>query len=491
MDYQEWEFFESEIDRRHFFVADTGPLFGPISSFDIKRDEQLQIVLTTVSEGGSQKAEGNQKINAVEIIDGEVIFQDRYSDAKVVAKGVAPGGFRTKYIGPSTNNPATSTTEQNSRISTLHWTSHKGSEGAAYTIEWLENLSGKHIWPHSDHTEETIVKEREIGKGEEAIIIRSENPSTIHSNSCARIVIDDLTFIIGESRKKHAHIKNPGFILYLGIPDEETRMKVRGCLSFLLGDYLLYLGWTCFDLQWKPVSFCAVSAHALVDEATRISGRPPTPLGMTYQREIDPSILSKMVTSLLKIHDEYELRAVFWNYWHAKAAPVHMAAAHFGAAIEALQRAYFKKNGVDGSSRIVNDNNAWQTLSEQIAQCITNANLTAEEKRLLTNKARQLNSAPQSVASERFFDSLSLKIGALEKQAWGNRNRAAHGSHVPADRVAQLIRENKILMTLVHRILLSLSNASHLYYDYYTLGFTKPTTQHLIHALPDQNTCSN
>lgn len=486
MNYQEWEFFEEAVGSKRFSTVDAGPLFGPISSFSIKRDKHLQLVLTSISAGNSQRTKDNLKANAVEIIDGEVLFRDRCSDAVVVARGVLPGGYKVNYTEESGPSPSGGIKEQNSTISALHWT-RQDPKSTVYIMDWVENLSGNFLWPHLDQITETPVKERRLSVGEDEVIIRSENPSTSSSASCARLVIGDLIVIIGTSRAKRDNIKNPGFILYLGDPDEETRMKVRSCLSFLLGDYLVHLGWTCYDSKWEPVSFCAISGQALVEEAARISGRPPAPLGMKYLREIDPAMLSRMATGLFGIYEGYELRTTFWNYWHAKAAPTHMSAAHFGSAIEALQRAYFKKNGADGRSRIVNDKVTWQALSQQITKCIADSELAMEEKRLLTNKVQQLNSAPQSVAAERFFNALALQVGLLETQAWKNRNRAAHGEKVTTDRGVQLIRENKVLMMLMHRILLTLSGAGDLYYDYYTLDPTQPRSRHLTQALPEEN----
>lgn len=483
MDYQEWEFFESVIDNEQFDVVDAGPLFGPISSFTVKRDKHRQLVLTTVSAGNSQQVADPPKANAVVASDGQVMFRSRFNDSSAVARGVVPGGCSTSYPGVDETASSVGKKKQTSKIEFLHWTSGATVDGA-YVIDWVENLSGGFIWPDFDETKKTLVKERRLGAGDEEVIITSTTPSERVSRSCARLDIGGMIVIIGKSRAKPDHIQSPGFILYLGVPDEETRSRIRGCLSFLLGEFLVHLGWTSFDLQWKPVSFCAASGHALVDEARRISGRPPAPLGKTYQFEIDSAMLGKMATSLFGIYEEYQLRTVFWNYWHAKAAPVHMVAAHFGAAIEALQKAYFKKTEIGGHLRIVADDHAWNALSKQIIKCIEDSGLKDDEKRLLTNKTGNLNYAPQGVAADKFFEALKLKVGPIEKRVWKNRNRAAHGGGVTEDGVIQSIRDNKVLMMLMNRTLLSLSGAGHLYYDYYNL---ERPTRNLAEALPDES----
>jgi hypothetical protein len=229
------------------------------------------------------------------------------------------------------------------------------------------------------------------------------------------------------------------------------------------------------------VSFLAVSAHALVQDARRISGRPPGPLGARYENEIDAAMLSHMASRLFEIYEGYSLRTVFWNFWHASAAPVHMTAAHFGAAIEFLQKAYFK-NTQSAAKSIVADGQVWKELRLRLELCIKEARLTDDEKRMFTNKAQNLNTAPQSVLSDRLFDALGLEISPLEKDVWSNRNRAAHGSSVGEDRAIQTIRENKILMMLMTRIVLVISGSNNHYYDYYTLG--RPTRR-VSEQVPD------
>jgi len=121
-----------------------------------------------------------------------------------------------------------------------------------------------------------------------------------------------------------------------------------------------------------------------------------------------------MASSLYRIYDAYSLQSAFWNYWHARAAPVHMTAAHFGAAIEALQKAVFKASKPPLDRTIVGNEEAWKDLCKRISTDIAEANLTDEAKKILVNKAQNLNVAPQSVIMERFFGALGLEIGALE-----------------------------------------------------------------------------
>lgn len=474
MDYQEWEFFEAALNSSLYAITDHGPLHGPVTSFVIRRDRRLNLVMETTSAGDGRADRPEPAANAVFSPDGEVHWQGLHGGT-VTARGVLGRKLNTTYAATGL------TTVETSSIQSLHWTS-AGVGEALHIVDWVENLSGSFIWPDSDRVEQTEIKSRILrsARGEIAIPLATTSESSGHS--CARLSVGDWDVIIGTSRAKPQHVKNPGFILYLGLPDEEIRSRIRQCLSFCLGDYLVHLGSTTFDAEWKPASFIARGGHALTEDAFTISGRPPAPLGMHYEHEVDSALLGRIASGLFVAYDTYNLRNAFWNYWHAAAAPMHMAAAHFGAAIEALQRMYFAQSGTAHHGRIVADEVVWRDTYVQINQCIQGSALSADEKRMLSNKAQHLNSAPQSILADRFFASIGLSLSALERDVWQNRNRAAHGGRIPDDRVRQAVRENNVLRALTNRILLSISGGSNFYYDYYTLN--RPTRQ-LSEAIPD------
>jgi len=151
-----------------------------------------------------------------------------------------------------------------------------------------------------------------------------------------------------------------------------------------------------------------------------------------------------------------------------------MAAVHFGAAIESLQRAYVQDRATSVNKSILNDA-SWNDLFQKIEECISALDVSLEEKQILGNKVKNLNSAPQSIIMNRFLDALAIRIDAVERSAWHNRNRAAHGGEIHPDDFVKIIRENKALMILMNRILLAITRGSDCYYDYYTLG--RPTSR--------------
>lgn len=169
--------------------------------------------------------------------------------------------------------------------------------------------------------------------------------------------------------------------------------------------------------------------------------------------------------------------------WHAVAAPIHMSAVHFGAAIESLQSAFVQDTAKSVNKSILEDAQ-WEELSKKLDECITTLGAPLDKKAILSNKVRLLNNAPQSIIMNRFLEALGIQIGAAEKSAWQNRNKAAHGKSVNQDNAVQVIRETKALRILMNRILLAIGHGSDFYYDYYTLG--RPTSP-LGEPIPDDN----
>lgn len=474
MECWDWEFFDSVVASDTFAVSDCGPLFGPVTDFKLERDNALNLILETTSAGDSTSNAIERPAGSVYQADAQVKLEG-LTGALAVATGVVPRGHRKTWSAKFEQ----SVTRERSSIHSLQWTRNRAAE-PAYVIEWIGNMES-FIWPDADESAESGEKRRTVRSPAREITMAVPIDNRGSGRTCVHLVVNGIEFFVGESKAESNHVKKPGFILYLGIPDEDTRAKIRDCLSFCLGTYLLYLGNCKFDSEWHPVAFDAKSGHALVKDASRLSGWQPSPLSLNWENEISSELLGRMMSSLSKSYDMYGLRTSFWAYWHAMAAPVHMKAVHFGAAIESLQNTFLTStSNIQG--RIVDDDKRWAGLYGQLSAVISGSDLADDTKKLLINKVKNLNLAPQSVLMQRFFATLGLELGALESRAWANRNRAAHGGSAKADNAPRLIRENKVLQIMTNRILLALAGGADWYYDYYTIG--RPIRR-LSESIPD------
>lgn len=471
----DWEFFDTFIAADMFTISECGSLFGPVTDFKVERDDELNLILETTSASDSTSNAIERAAGSVYQAEAQVKFKgiDGY---QAVAAGVIPLGHKKTWGARSEQD----VTKERSLIRSLQFTQGNAQE-PVYIIDWVGNMD-TFIWPDSDDRVESGQKRRILKSPIREITMSIPIDSRGHGRTCVHLIVEGVEFFVGQSKAKPDHVEKPGFILYIGTPNEDTRAKIRDCLSFCLGIYLLYLGDTKFDSEWFPVAFDARSGHALVKEASRLVGWQPSPLGLTYEKELSSELLGRMMSSLYNIYDEYGLQSSFWSYWHAIAAPVHMQAVHFGAAIESLQNKFLKRSSEVQGSFIIKNEQHWENLCEQISTLIAGADLDEEEKTLLIKKAKGLNRAPQSVLIQRFFDGLRLEFDKLENAVWGNRNRAAHGGSAKADNAHRLIRENKVLLLMLNRILLALGGGADNYHDYYTLG--RPVRS-LAESIPD------
>jgi hypothetical protein len=385
MDAWDWEFFETEITSDAYVVIDRGPLFGPVTGFTLRRDADLELVLDSLSAGDSTSSAIAPPVGSVYISTAEVKLESRFGP-RATASGVIP----RSVISTATSGGSTQGKQQSSTLHFLRWGCQPAAE-PCYVIEWVENLSGPFIWPDSEQVNETGEKRRTLRGSKGEVVLSMPIHKMSSHRTCVQLIIEGIELFVGVSHCKPQHIAKPGFILYRGMPDEATRSKIRDCLSFCLGNFWVYLGDTTFDREWTPIAFHARSGHALVKEAPRLTGIPPAPLGSRWESEIASELLGKMASSLYRIYDAYDLQSALWSYWHALAAPVHMTAAHFGAAIEALQKAYFKASGSEVGRQIVADDKAWNELLQRICACIAEANVTEASEKILINKARNLN----------------------------------------------------------------------------------------------------
>ena len=464
----EWECFEKWVTKEIFVVTDFGPLEGSVSEFSIRRDENLNLILDTTSINAPKKT-SRISPGTVWIPTDQVKFENSLFNYSAIAHGVIQKSRSGNFMLSESER---SVTKETSSLTALEGILDPHSE-PHFIIEWFENMGGSFIWPHS-LSDLTLVETRRTfhsPKGEIVLTSRTgheEIPQKL-SMCCAHISVDSIELFVGAfNGLKTNNIKKPGFILYRGNPSCEIRSKIRDCLSFSLGTYLIYLGFTSFNENWSPVSFRAESAEAILTNDNRSISLLPSPLGDRFEWEIDPEKLQAVVVALYSKYDVYHFQSAFWSYWHAVASPVHMAAAHFGAAIEALQNDYIDNHKTSFKTSIL-EKEVWDEIYKIIFNFISISNVPEENIQIFKNKLQNLNRAPQSILMSRFLEIIGIQIGEVEKLAWMNRNRGSHGGSVNSDNAIRVVRGNNALRILMNRTFLAITGGNHLYHDFYTI----------------------
>ncbi len=115
-------------------------------------------------------------------------------------------------------------------------------------------------------------------------------------------------------------------------------------------------------------------------------------------------------------YDELNFRQLSWDYWYARFSPTHAQPVLLGACIEAIQNAYKNHNKSKLKGKLLNRERA-KDLREKFIKIVNSMNLSEEEKKILSEKASDLNKLPQRILNERFFSNLSLKMSDKEKRS--------------------------------------------------------------------------
>jgi hypothetical protein len=249
-----------------------------------------------------------------------------------------------------------------------------------------------------------------------------------------------------------------------------TRKKIRCALSFALGFYLVEMGHTTFNKDWQVVSATSRSAYSL---AKRTFDPGPMPLvnlsSRNFQYDLGRPQLGRIVNAFVKNYEPLDLGNISWAYWHAGTATVHIAPAHFGAAIEGLQDAYCKSRPNIGTTKIL-PTRQWKELRQHLNSVIDGAQIAQESKGMLKEKLQNINKPPQRVILKSLLEAIGVGLSDAENESWKRRNNAAHGTPIPEGEELAAIGDMHLLRVLFNRMLLRMCDAADNYIDYAAPG---------------------
>ncbi len=442
-----------------FEFAEPGPLRQPIRSFSLSRNDRLTLILETsiASDATSIAVEHPPGTVRLSTERAKLINLAR-TEAELV--GVIPYSVRTAH-GDDTNG-----LKESAQVHLVTVTLGDLAT-ATYTIDWLENLpTSPFVWPDTIKTTKTSVEAHTIGMDNDGLTISSESERFSSSRTAAKLVISGVTlYVCALGRDGAPGGIKPGCIIYDGTPDDAFRKKVRTALSFALGLYLVDLGHTIYDRDWRIVTALARSAYSLGRRAFDIGPEQLAPLGPRFLNELNGPQLTRAVNALLSRYDELDLANLSWAYWHACAATPHIAPAHFGAAIEALQRAYIETRP-DSVAEAWAPRQVWKSLRASMVSLIGQTAINDEAKEALVQKLANFNQVDQRPLLKAVLGTLCLQLSENEDAAWRRRNKAAHGMPIPEGEELAAIRDMKLLRGLFQRMLLRITNAADEYIDY-------------------------
>ncbi len=441
-------------------VIDPGPLHAPILGYSVRRTQRRGLVVETKINTGAkpclvQPADGMARYST------ETVSLADESGRHVVLSGVVTRSITDVQPG------------SRQEVAQVHdITIEVISTETAYTIEWLENLpASPFIWPHTISTSRSDDPETHIVLRDEGLSVRGPGQPDGLSVSALRLVIQGTTLFLCADRRGSAGTEKSGAILYAGTPDDAFRKKIRTALSLTLGVYLVQTGHAAYDTAWRFLGGTARSAYSLSGQAVHLASMPLAHLSdRNFKDELGLTRTTRMVEALVASYERLDLGNLAWAYWHARCSTVHIAPAQFGAAIEALLRAY-EEGQADRAATTILDRPAWAAVRRAVEEVITSAAISDAARDTLKKNIARLNEATARNVLSQTTQRLGVDLGSDEGRAWRSRHLAAHGRPIQEGKELEAIRDMKLLRGLLHRILLATSQAADTYVDYASAHF--------------------
>jgi hypothetical protein len=460
-----WECFDEYLNGGSFEISDPGPVAGPVREISIRRLDNGELELTTISPRhapiGDDSVPGSMRIlterigftsdSGYEAIATAVHWRRKTNDGDLV---VGPRHTARYYVGQIL-------------------ITRPSPPPVAFTIDWLNNVDREtcHWLGGSIDDRRDLTETRTIGQGVSSVTLKGSGAGgRLGSYSAAlEMVIGGIRLFVCASREGPKD-RWPGYILYEGAPDDEFRQRVREVVGFSLGSGLVWLGSTALDgdsqFVWTSARSASPFGRDWVDAAD-----PPAPLSRRMENAVEQDAVGRVASSLFNHYDELDFRALSWNYWFAVNAPRHMAAGHFAAAIEALGEAYLGAHPGFKPTGPIQDRALARSVRKALRKCVKELTLDDVVTRHLCDKIGHLNDPSGASRRQQLMKRLGLGWGSAEDAAWERRNIAVHGRVQDRDESIPTARDTVILRTILNRMVLKIAGASPTYIDRYTPGY--------------------
>ena len=472
----EWDYF---APRREFDVLETGPLTDDTDWIRVERDENHQ--LRCEAHGPPAPSPYDRSPLGAVIEDVPDVEVENQEGRTGIIEGLIIDrrkGLNEVQIGRPYRISLELSREEPKRL-----------------IEWVLNFPQKLRWPDVTQRivdDENFWRHREV-YGDE-ILSRGDVKELITGKATANMGPDHLSMnfsdewgmeivvgkvdseVVGEEWK-------PGFIEFVamdssGLPSRDFRKRVRDALSFIVGRKIVNVGATFFDDKG--------SATKAVGMGNCLSGRKvairrgsqiPAPLtlqkGSSPHQVIDPPVVEAYLKGLIDIWSKPHFIQALGRYFNGHVAYAEMRGVAYGSALETVLD--IQRSKTDSSHRLL-DKDVFRELRDQLEGALEDFGRDVETKAVKSRLdliRRRLSNLNQSQPSDvlELFDDIGLEIGPVERDAWHERNRAAHGDVYASSDYEAGRQRCDALMTMFNRLLLKLCGAGTKYFDYTTLDW--------------------
>lgn len=427
----------------------------------LQRDNDHNITLTTHAKPSKDLPEQYRAPGDLSENVEELSFSTKYGAG--ILRGVALRGSVTSWGGEKDQS------QVEYAISEVAF-KLTGRCESAYVVDHLDNLPHDFSWPSGFDDNMTKKGMRTF---DESFQFPIDSDRERMSFSCMKVEVGPHVCLLSTlDEKKLSDSKDlRGHLIYEENLDEEVRRNIRLSLSYALGLPLIYCGCASYSSVGKLCSFTALTPERINGRVWNMRMMPPAPLTdfIDDRHElVSPDKVSRIASGIYNNMHHYGIDSLPWRLWHADAAPYFMQPAYYGAMIEGIQKHYLRSNPKNVDALLI-PKTQFKKHKTLLSRYITKQKLPNLIERSFLNALNHSNAASQAVKSKRFYECLGLALGELEMSAWQRRNDAAHGNEIPHSKKEEFTRSTYILKTMLNRIILTLTEGSDRYIDYYNL----------------------
>jgi len=298
-------------------------------------------------------------------------------------------------------------------------------------------------------------------------IINRKSHSRSHG-SYASIILDE--------KKYYLYMRDESAFILTEYNSERNRsdwQKILNCISFAFGRYFTLLGRSIFNENWQRNISQEFSAYTEKGALCHDISSQPSPLGRLNDNGtislnlIDSDRLSRFISNMLRLYDEYNFDYLTFVYFYGYHMPVHLSPVIYAAAVEALMG----RIGAKISSNVIDDKPKVRLIRKNFKQLIDYCELSDNQKSDLKGNIDRINFRPIKEQIRIFCEREGLVFSDIEKTAWNRRNSIAHGRFEDQRDIQSTIKDVRILRILMVRVMLSLFDDDWCYFDYSSLNF--------------------
>src|SRR6218665_3400250 len=248
----DWEIFNEEISKGSYQLS-SDTTFTTVNELSAERDAGQRITIKATTSNNNFIKHSRTPIGTVERNTNKIILENEFG-TKITIYGFGSISQTQSHNG-----------KEEVYQTTLGIQSIEGEyptkNNPTHTIEWILNWPNEFLMPHTVKTSIQNTVTKFIDTQSINTSLKSIDTTTSLSRSRLSFMIDGQNISICSLDRKDDKNFRRAFILYDGVPTDEFRKKLRECVSFFLGSYLVSLGYSRFDNEWNLTNFKAISAY--------------------------------------------------------------------------------------------------------------------------------------------------------------------------------------------------------------------------------------